>query len=40
MMLFDARAARALAVQSTTLGSYSPETLKRVMAWDLWNPWA
>ncbi|MEM2869025.1 MAG: M48 family metalloprotease [Thermoplasmata archaeon] len=40
LMFFDARIARALAVQATTAGSYSKETLKRVMAWDLWNPWA
>ncbi|MEW5760436.1 MAG: zinc metalloprotease HtpX [Candidatus Thermoplasmatota archaeon] len=39
--IFNASSARALtAISADRNGNYTTETIKKSMAWDLWNPWA
>jgi len=39
--IFNPTSARALAASAVTAdGKYSVETIKKAMAWDMWNPWA
>lgn len=41
LMIFNSKSARALAAMSADrLGRVNKEKIKKVMAWDLWNPWA
>lgn len=41
LMIFNSKNARALAAMSADrLGRVDKERIKKVMAWDLWNPWA
>ncbi|MFQ5838675.1 MAG: M48 family metalloprotease [Thermoplasmata archaeon] len=41
LMIFNSKSARALAAMSADrIGRISKEKIKKVMAWDLWNPWA
>ena len=41
LMIFNSKMARALAANSADRqGRISKETIKRAMAWDVWNPWA